>query len=260
MALIDCSECGNKVSDKALSCPQCGKPPPTKPLRLVCAECGQEVSDKAASCAECGHPTFAPQEKPVIQNDGESGNFAALRFREANSGGKKDTGSAGNNSGFFARIIAIVTIIFVGYGTLNFLGITKAARKAVGADLDEELVTALTPGVSRREQFQNLVDEGGLGVHNKWAGFTVGRVENIKWNESTQVLKEVALYLDSYPPPVPNDIMSALSRLCGIKDWKSNNFPGGKAYSGNYGRYQCGYMHRPEDSTYEVFLVYKGPA
>ena len=26
MALINCPECGNKISDKALSCPQCGFP------------------------------------------------------------------------------------------------------------------------------------------------------------------------------------------------------------------------------------------
>src|SRR5436190_23316763 len=26
MALVQCGECGNKVSDKAVSCPQCGNP------------------------------------------------------------------------------------------------------------------------------------------------------------------------------------------------------------------------------------------
>lgn len=28
MALIDCAECGNKISDRAFACPKCGNPAP----------------------------------------------------------------------------------------------------------------------------------------------------------------------------------------------------------------------------------------
>lgn len=54
MALIKCRECGNEISDKAISCPQCGAPQSMK----KCNECGSEISDKAISCPKCGAPTL----------------------------------------------------------------------------------------------------------------------------------------------------------------------------------------------------------
>lgn len=37
MALINCSECGKQVSDKAVACPNCGAPISVEPH---CPECG----------------------------------------------------------------------------------------------------------------------------------------------------------------------------------------------------------------------------
>jgi len=37
MAMINCPECGNKVSDKARNCPQCGCPIDTN---VYCPKCG----------------------------------------------------------------------------------------------------------------------------------------------------------------------------------------------------------------------------
>ena len=53
MALITCVECGNKVSDKALSCPECGCP---IELKITCFECGSSISDKNEICPKCGVP------------------------------------------------------------------------------------------------------------------------------------------------------------------------------------------------------------
>ena len=53
MALIKCVECGNKVSDKAEYCPECGCP---VEIRINCFECGASISDKNEICPKCGVP------------------------------------------------------------------------------------------------------------------------------------------------------------------------------------------------------------
>ena len=58
MALIKCIECGNQVSDKAKSCPECGCPVEPKKIekKIVCFECGASISDKNETCPKCGVP------------------------------------------------------------------------------------------------------------------------------------------------------------------------------------------------------------
>lgn len=53
MALINCDECGNQVSDKASVCPKCGAP---IIQRIICPECKSRVSAKSIVCSECGAP------------------------------------------------------------------------------------------------------------------------------------------------------------------------------------------------------------
>ena len=56
MALITCVECGNKVSDLAESCPECGCP---VEIKITCFECGASISDKTEICPRCGVPLKA---------------------------------------------------------------------------------------------------------------------------------------------------------------------------------------------------------
>jgi RNA polymerase subunit RPABC4/transcription elongation factor Spt4 len=60
VALIKCSECNKVISDKAVSCPDCGFPlslladiqvPPKK-----CPECDAIINDLDEVCGECGFP------------------------------------------------------------------------------------------------------------------------------------------------------------------------------------------------------------
>jgi len=51
MAMIDCKECGWKISDKAKACPQCGVT-----LPVTCTECGKEFSGDGKACPYCGCP------------------------------------------------------------------------------------------------------------------------------------------------------------------------------------------------------------
>jgi len=60
MALIACSECGARISDKAPMCVKCGCPVSKdahEPKDTVtCISCGAEVSQIAVVCPNCGEP------------------------------------------------------------------------------------------------------------------------------------------------------------------------------------------------------------
>ena len=59
MALINCSECGNQMSDKAQNCPKCGAPNPNAPMRMPAGftfnPCAWHSNMPAvSSCVTCG--------------------------------------------------------------------------------------------------------------------------------------------------------------------------------------------------------------
>lgn len=53
MALIKCSECGEEISDKAISCPYCGVLVENEQL-IKCSECGADVIFDSEFCPNCG--------------------------------------------------------------------------------------------------------------------------------------------------------------------------------------------------------------
>jgi len=67
MALIECPECGGKVSDKALACIHCGYPlqePKEKQVEIqYCPYCGKTNSIESAFCGYCGKPFAKSEEK-----------------------------------------------------------------------------------------------------------------------------------------------------------------------------------------------------
>jgi uncharacterized membrane protein YvbJ len=55
--LINCSECGKQVSDKASNCPSCGNPiSVNSESKKFCTECGKQISEKDVVCPFCGNP------------------------------------------------------------------------------------------------------------------------------------------------------------------------------------------------------------
>ncbi len=85
MALIECIECKQSISDKAKACPKCGAPSDL----TSCFECGKAVRPEAAACGECGAPneaevlkeTESPEQKhPQSMDFGHD--LASLRFRQ----------------------------------------------------------------------------------------------------------------------------------------------------------------------------------
>ena len=57
MALLECPECGGKVSDNATICPHCGCPiEQPQSHGKVCPECGAKAMIHDAKCINCGYP------------------------------------------------------------------------------------------------------------------------------------------------------------------------------------------------------------
>lgn len=68
MALINCPNCNNEISDKAEFCPNCDCTfqHEKKPIKnIICKECKQAYSDKLLACPKCGCPK--PQGKKKIK-------------------------------------------------------------------------------------------------------------------------------------------------------------------------------------------------
>jgi ABC-type Na+ efflux pump permease subunit len=56
MALVNCPNCGKKISDKAEQCPQCGYKFAKNNKTGICAECGAEIGCGNTECQNCGCP------------------------------------------------------------------------------------------------------------------------------------------------------------------------------------------------------------
>ncbi len=67
MALIQCKDCNNEISDSAASCPKCGAPVPRTigANEQQCPHCMTVLNENATKCSSCGavkgymhHPSF----------------------------------------------------------------------------------------------------------------------------------------------------------------------------------------------------------
>lgn len=64
MAMIQCPECGQEISDKAKKCIHCGRVLIEDEIKTKkCSECGTENSLEETECVHCG----CPFEEIVIQ-------------------------------------------------------------------------------------------------------------------------------------------------------------------------------------------------
>ena len=76
MALIECPECGGKVSDKAPACIHCGYPlqEPKEEQVQYCPYCGKPNSIESTFCGYCGKSFIKKEEKNdlvVVDSDTE---------------------------------------------------------------------------------------------------------------------------------------------------------------------------------------------
>lgn len=112
MSMINCPECQNSVSDKAVTCPHCGFPLDNK---KSCPECGTLVSKDENICTSCGYPFT--EIKPRINVEGSKkccpicGSYDLLYTSVS-------TSSAGSTIGIIAMII--ISILIINYSLLLF--------------------------------------------------------------------------------------------------------------------------------------------
>ena len=67
MALIECNECGQMISDKAMTCPKCGAP---VEKRVTCDECGTEMLESMRTCPKCGcpNPLYHQNQSEIVED------------------------------------------------------------------------------------------------------------------------------------------------------------------------------------------------
>lgn len=90
MALIECGNCGAKISANAETCPKCGS---KKETDITCWECGALLpSNHEGSCPECGEPepknksvNFNQKEEQVSEDDVEKNESNAAQERIVDS-------------------------------------------------------------------------------------------------------------------------------------------------------------------------------
>ena len=63
MALINCKECGQLISDTAYTCPHCGAPVIKD---VYCPRCGERIPQNVRYCPRCGEPN---RQAPANQKD-----------------------------------------------------------------------------------------------------------------------------------------------------------------------------------------------
>ena len=56
MAIINCPECTHKISDRSVSCTNCGFPTSKMKFLIKCPECFESISNQSVSCTNCGFP------------------------------------------------------------------------------------------------------------------------------------------------------------------------------------------------------------
>ena len=87
MALVECPECGNQVSDRAKACPRCGFPIESdfeKASIRYCTSCGSKLNPEALTCEVCGAPAKNAVEAPLEPQESHFTTSVSQRRSEAN--------------------------------------------------------------------------------------------------------------------------------------------------------------------------------
>ena len=75
MSLINCTECGKQVSDKAKNCPNCGAPIATTKF---CKHCGSKIDLDCVVCPKCGKQVESlNKDKNIVINNSSSASSVA---------------------------------------------------------------------------------------------------------------------------------------------------------------------------------------
>lgn len=101
MSLINCTECGREISDKATSCPSCGAPISKKKF---CKFCAEQIDFDCVVCPKCGKQVeeMHQQKENIVINN------TANAYANANISGPMVKGRAKNK--WISLFLCIFTI------------------------------------------------------------------------------------------------------------------------------------------------------
>jgi uncharacterized membrane protein YvbJ len=146
MALINCSNCGKEISDKALTCPGCGfsleKKIDEKDVEpILCDECGKEIEDGCDSCSNCGCPVTKEQPEINVPQKVELAGISLPKNRKV----------SGKTVGIVITIVSILVIALI-------IGlIAKGDKKNQYHDTLQLAATNMLVGATEAEDACNLI-------------------------------------------------------------------------------------------------------
>ena len=121
MALINCSECGNQMSDKAQSCPKCGAPNPNTSMQIPMGfsfnPCAWHSDAPAvSSCVTCGRAMCKKcvDSAPFTLNNKPQCNECSLQMLAENIAANKKTKA-------WSIIKLIFLLLFMSIGLMIYL-------------------------------------------------------------------------------------------------------------------------------------------
>mgnify|MGYP003522648013 CR=1 FL=1 len=146
MAMIQCPNCGEAISDKAKTCVHCGyELQPAE--KMHCPECGQELEDNATVCPKCG----CPIEKENEDNDTSKSPSGPQQLEVTGVKMNKNT----------KKIIAIVAVVVV-VAIVAIFGVQHVqkqnAAKEYGKNL-EIITDTMFYGAADAETCGNLIKQ-----------------------------------------------------------------------------------------------------
>ena len=118
MALINCPECTHKISDRSVSCTNCGLPTSKIRFSIQCPECSESISNQSASCNNCGFPIAKPAPFKNIQPSSEELKELKL-LKELKEVGEPDDYGFFNHTNMF--IISCIIIYFLAKEEIHYI-------------------------------------------------------------------------------------------------------------------------------------------
>ena len=116
MALIECTECGKMISDKASACPHCGCPVEKK---VTCEECGSLFPANLKACPNCGCPVNLDGKGTsgvcVCQHSVSDVNSPKMQYHHKSSAYKK----------WLIGVILLVALVVCSWGVYQLLCSTE---------------------------------------------------------------------------------------------------------------------------------------
>ena len=168
MALVPCKYCGKEVSDKAGTCPHCGKSLLSEKT-IICAECGSEVPISATACPACGFP---------VNNDSlERNNSNETNWPKTKTKNKKRV------------VVSVVVFAFILVGCIA--GVLLIHRAKVEAEAKEaerieaEYYLSISETVDKMLQGAIATEDAGELLYNVWYN-SIFEIDDVTTNKYTR--------------------------------------------------------------------------